>query len=80
MVCTQYTIDGDPIPETVTFNGRLIVVTRDTRLDRFAGQHDRRTWTWTCRTMTQRASTNDPGRFSCELGECGGEGVATGFL
>jgi hypothetical protein len=76
---TTYTNEGDPMPQTISFNGSAIVVTRDASSDRFSSERDRRIWTWSCRTMMRRAWATDAQRFSFELSGCTGDGAAVSF-
>jgi hypothetical protein len=74
------TIEGDPIPATLTFDpARGLDVIRDISADRFSQQADRRVWSWHCPTMTKHVWATDTTRYSFELGGCTGDGPSTTF-
>ena len=76
----SYTIEGDPIPETLRFDSVLgVVTTRDTSADKFSNSADRRIWTWRCMTMTKMAWITDASRYSVKLSNCTGDGATTVF-
>lgn len=76
---TQHTIEGDPVPSTIAFDGAVVMVTRDLSLDRFSGTADRRLWSWRCRTMTQRPWVTDAQRYSFDLSDCTGDSAPAHF-
>jgi hypothetical protein len=74
------TIEGDPIPMTLSFEpGRGIRVTRDVTADNFSSHGDRRVWAWTCSTMAKRTWATDASRYSFDLTGCTGDGPNTHF-
>ena len=76
----QLTIEGDPIPSTITFDPtKGIVVTRDVTRDRFSSPADRRVWTWHCATVTRRPWATDASRDFLAVAACAGEGTETAF-
>ena len=73
----SYTIEGDPIPMTLLFRpeGRIgLVVTRDTRADKFGGVGNQRVFTFRCGTMTKVPYGGDNSRYSFMLTNCTGDG------
>ena len=78
-VATKYTTEGAPIPETISFDGAVVLVTRDLSLDGFSSAQDRRLWTWRCGTMIKLPWVSDPDRFSFGLSNCLGESADAGF-
>ena len=75
-----YTVEGDPIPETLRFDSVLgVVTTRDMSADKFSNSADRRIWTWRCMTMTKMAWVTDPSRYSFKLSNCTGDGATAVF-
>ncbi len=78
-VVTSYTQEGAPIRGTISFEGGVVLMTRDLSADSFSNQLDRRIWTWRCGAMAQRPFVTDPRRFSLELGKCTGDGAAAVF-
>ena len=76
----SYTVEGDPIPETLRFDSVLgVVTTRDMSADKFSNSAGRRIWTWRCVTMTKMAWVTDPSRYSFKLSNCTGDGTTAVF-
>jgi hypothetical protein len=76
----SYTIEGDPIPTTLLFQpagGIGLVVTRDTRADKFGGVGNKRIFTYRCGTMTRVPAGGDVSRYSFMLTNCTGDGPST---
>jgi hypothetical protein len=74
---TQRTIEGDPIPSTITYDPTIgVIVTRDVRPDRFSGQAHRRVWTWRCDGVTKLADTADEAFL---LAGCKGDGTSSDY-
>ena len=74
------TVEGDPIPSTITDDGRGgLVVSRDFSADRFSSSANRRVLVWTCSTITRKPSSTDPARSFLELTGCTGAGTSTSF-
>ncbi len=77
---TGLTIEGDPIPGTLSFDPvQGIVVTRDTRADQLSASAQRRVDTWRCATMTKKIWATDASRYSFELAGCRGDGDSAHF-
>jgi hypothetical protein len=77
---TMLTVEGDPIPATITFApGQPIVVTRDVTADAFSSATDRRVWTFRCATIERKPWATDPSRSFFELSVCTGDGATTAF-
>ena len=75
----QVTIEGDPIPSTITFDpAHGIVVTRDTTADKYGGSN-RRLMTWRCGVLTKKARPSDATHLYLEADGCSGEGKTTSF-
>ena len=75
----QVTMEGDPIPSTITFDPQQgIVVTHDTSADKYGGAN-RRLMTWRCGVLTKRAWPSDATHFYLEASGCSGEGNTTIF-
>jgi hypothetical protein len=76
----SYTIEGDPIPQTLRFDSVLgVVTTRDMSADKFSSSTDRRIWMWRCTTMAKVVWVTDPSRYSFKLSNCTGAGATTVF-
>ena len=75
----QVTVEGDPIPATVTSDTRGLVVSRDFSADKFSSQADRRVFVWTCSTVARKPWATDPSRYVLELTGCTGAGSSTSF-
>jgi len=76
----QITIEGDPIPMTLSFDrGSGLVATRDVTADKFSSTADRRVWTWRCKGITRTPWPADASRTYFALTNCSGDGSATSF-
>jgi hypothetical protein len=76
----RVTIEGDPIPMTLSFDPATgLVATRDMTADEFSSQFDRRIWTWRCTAIKRTPWATDPSRTFFELTNCTGDGAATSF-
>jgi len=76
----SYTIEGDPIPTTLLFEpkgGIGLVVTRDTRGDRFGGVGNQRIFNYRCGTITKAPHGDDISRYGFLLSNCTGDGPST---
>lgn len=76
---TMYTTEGAAVPETLHFEGGVLVVTRDMTADGFTNPVDRRVWSWRCTAMTKRPFVTDPQRYAFELTGCMGEFASPNF-
>ena len=77
---TQVTIEGDPIPMTLSFDPKTgLVASRDVTADKFSSQADRRVWTWRCKAIQRTPWPTDASRTFFELRDCSGDGSATSF-
>ena len=77
---TQLTIEGDPIPLTLSFDPKTgLVATRDVMADKFSSQVDRRVWTWRCTGIKRAPWAMDATRTFVQLRDCTGDGGATSF-
>jgi hypothetical protein len=75
----QLTMEGDPIPSTITFDqAQGVVVTRDTTADKYGGAN-RRVATWRCGSLNKKAWPSDPTHLYLEASGCSGEGKTTSF-
>jgi hypothetical protein len=72
-IVTKYTTEGAPTPESLNFDGGVLLMTRDMSADGFSSPADRRLWSWRCTTMIKRPFVTDPQRYSFELSGCTGE-------
>jgi hypothetical protein len=76
----QLTIEGDPIPATITADGRGgLVVSRDFSADKFSSPANRHVFVWTCSTITRKLWPTDPARSFLELTGCTGAGASTTY-
>ena len=78
-VVTMYTKEGAPVREALTFDGGVLLATRDLSADGFSSPADRRLWSWRCTAMTKRPFVTDPRYYSFELTGCSGDGPQVGF-
>lgn len=76
---TRYTTGGAPIPETLRYEGGVILLTRDMTADPLSRQPDRRLLFWRCSTMTKRPYVSDSQKYFFDLAGCSGDGSATAF-
>jgi hypothetical protein len=75
----QVTMEGDPIPSTITFDPQQgIVVTHDSSADNYGGP-DRRLMTWRCGILAKKAWPNDSTHLYLEASGCSGDGKTTSF-
>jgi hypothetical protein len=72
-IVTEYTTEGAPTRESLSFEGGVLLMTRDMSADGFSSPADRRLWSWRCGAMTKRAFVTDPQRYAFELTGCTGE-------
>ena len=72
-IVTAYTTEGAPVRETLSFDGGVLLMTRELSADGFSSPADRRLWSWRCGAMTQRPFVTDRLRYSFELTDCTGE-------
>lgn len=72
-MATGHTIEGDPVPSVLTYDGRTLRMTRDMRADDFSSRADRRIWEWSCGEMAKRPWSTDGMRYLFELTGCGGD-------
>jgi hypothetical protein len=76
----QVTVEGDPVPGTLTFDPAVgLVASRDLTADKFSHPTDRRIWTWRCTTIERKPWPMDPSRVFFELAGCSGDGAAAHF-
>ena len=77
---TQVTIEGDPIPMTLSFDPATgLVASRDVTADKFSSPSDRRIWSWRCQAIKRTPWATDPSHTFFTLTNCTGDGPATSF-